>query len=198
MNNRRARRQRGPIAPAAFARPTARCPCRRSAVDRGRPAVRLLRLGAGDVGKPVEVQVEHSALDCPLDEGRRLFDKPVVTEQCAGQDLTVRKKTSINSRDFFIVLPLTIFGTVMLTHAHASENHYGAPQVGVTTGATKARTITRDQRAGNRLTPQEMRSAKPLPMPNIEGPPVPEQTVPTPYTEPPGSTPPGFGGSARR
>src|SRR6516164_1598852 len=50
---------------------------------------------------------------------------------------------------------------------------------------------------GRSLTPEEMRAAKPVPLPGYSGPPIQEQRTPPSFTGPPGASPPGFGGPAR-
>ena len=50
---------------------------------------------------------------------------------------------------------------------------------------------------GGSLTPEEMRAAKPMPLPSYSGPPIQEQRTPPSFAEPPGASSPGFGGPAR-
>jgi hypothetical protein len=47
------------------------------------------------------------------------------------------------------------------------------------------------------LTPEEMRAAKPMPMPSYSGPPIRERRTPRPFTGPPGASAPDPGGLAR-
>jgi hypothetical protein len=83
----------------------------------------------------------------------------------------------------------------------AGENNTGASQDGATSSPTNGVTRSEQPPVGDHLTPEQMRQAKPFPMPSIDGPPVPQQTTPSPYTGPAGSSPPGLpglGGAAHR
>jgi hypothetical protein len=66
--------------------------------------------------------------------------------------------------------------------------------------SSKTNTITHNEPppADDRLTAEEMRAAKPLPMPSIDRPPVPPQMTPAPYTGPAVGSPPGLGGPVQR
>ena len=63
-------------------------------------------------------------------------------------------------------------------------------------------TVTRvEPRAGGTYpTPYEMRHAKPMPMPSVDGPPVrpPGTAAPVPYPGPPGNSAPGRGSAVPR
>jgi hypothetical protein len=89
-----------------------------------------------------------------------------------------------------VLMVATTAGTVV----HAQNNDGGTPQGRVISGVTGTVTHKEPPGGGHYLTPEEMRTAKPFPMPSVKGPPVPQQTTPYPFAEPPGSSPPGLGG----
>jgi hypothetical protein len=94
---------------------------------------------------------------------------------------------------FFAVVGLAVATTAPIV-GHAQNNDGGAPQGRATSGTTNTVTHSKPPGGGGYLTPDEMRTAKPFPMPSVDGPPVPQQTTPNPFAEPPGSSPPGLGG----
>jgi hypothetical protein len=96
-----------------------------------------------------------------------------------------------NSFRFFSAIVVLAFAATAAIVGHAQNNDEGMPQ-----GRTMSNTVThKEPSSGNRhLTPEEMRTAKPFPMPSVKGPPVPQQTTPNPFAAPPGSSSPGLGG----
>jgi hypothetical protein len=96
-------------------------------------------------------------------------------------------------RRFLSVGVLAVATTAAMV-GHAQNNNGGMPQGGAMSGPTSTVTHYEPPNAGGYLTPDEMRTAKPFPMPSVKGPPVPQQTTPHPFAEPPGSSPPGLGG----
>jgi hypothetical protein len=96
-------------------------------------------------------------------------------------------------RHFLAIVVLAI-GTTAAIVGHAQNNDGGAPQGRATSGTTNTVTHSEPPGGGGYLTPDEMRTAKPFPMPSVDGPPVPQQTTPNPFADPPGSSPPGLGG----
>jgi len=88
-------------------------------------------------------------------------------------------------------LAVTLAGT---TVGWAADNNTAA-QNELTTGGTVTQ---HEPPPSGDWTAERMRNAKPFPMPARKGPPVPPQVTPSPYQQPPGSSPSGFGGSAPR
>jgi hypothetical protein len=80
----------------------------------------------------------------------------------------------------------------------AGEDHRGASQDGTASGTTNTVTRYDQPPIGDYWTPEKMRQAKPFPIPTVDGPPVPQQMTPNPYTGPPGSSSPGLGGLIHR
>jgi len=89
-------------------------------------------------------------------------------------------------------LAVTLAGTAA---GWAADNNTTLPHELITSG-----TVTQHEPppASDDWTAERMRNAKPFPMPARKGPPVPPQVTPSPYQQPPGSSPSGFGGSAPR
>ena len=92
-----------------------------------------------------------------------------------------------------LAIAVTVFG-----FAQADDKIRGETQDGVTSGTMNTVTHNEPAAAKGHLTPGEMRAAKPLPMPSVDGPPIPQQMTPNPYTEPAGSSSPGYGGPPHR
>jgi hypothetical protein len=61
-------------------------------------------------------------------------------------------------------------------------------------------TVIRNQPlpGGDNWSAEQMRAAKPLPLPSIDGPPVPPHATPNPFSGPVLGSPPGLGGTAPR
>lgn len=96
-------------------------------------------------------------------------------------------------RHFSVIVALALATTAAIVGL-AQSNDEGMPQAGTMSGATN--TVTHNEpSSGNRYpTLDEMRTAKPFPMPSVNGPPIPQQMTPNPFAEPPGASPPGLGG----
>lgn len=94
------------------------------------------------------------------------------------------------------LMAATLLGAApILAMAQAAGDEGGAT-------ARSGRTVTRiEPRSGGTYpTPYEMRHAKPMPMPSVDGPPVrpPGTGAPIPYPGPPGNSAPGAGGAVPR
>jgi hypothetical protein len=94
----------------------------------------------------------------------------------------------------FLAIIVLMVGTTAGTVGHAQNNDGDIRQGSAMSGTTNTVTHNEPPGGSGHLTPEEMRTAKPFPMPSIKGPPVPQQTTPYPFAEPPGSSPPGLGG----
>jgi hypothetical protein len=89
-----------------------------------------------------------------------------------------------------IVLAIAITAAVL---GCAQDNAGSTPQNRATSGTANTVTHNEPPRSAGDLTPEEMRAAKPFPMPSVKGSPVPQQTTPNPFAEPPGSSLPWLG-----
>jgi hypothetical protein len=97
-------------------------------------------------------------------------------------------KPSPMSRHLLPSLALTGAMTVaIVAYAQPGINDKGDD----TTSRTDTVTHNEPPPASDYWTPEKMRAAKAMPMPSIDGPPVPQQTTPFPDTGPVGSSPPG-------
>jgi hypothetical protein len=100
-------------------------------------------------------------------------------------------------RHFLAAVALAVATTPAIV-GHAQNNDGGTLQGGAMSGTTTTVTHIEPPGGGGTSTPDEMRTAKPFPMPSVGGQPVPQQTTPNPFAEPPGSSPPGLGGPVHR
>lgn len=97
------------------------------------------------------------------------------------------------SRHFLAIVVVAVAMTAAIV-GHAQNNVGSTPQDRAMSETTNTVTHREPPGGSGYLTPDEMRTAKPFPMPSVKGPPVPQQTTPHPFAEPPGSSPPGLGG----
>jgi hypothetical protein len=103
-------------------------------------------------------------------------------------------KSSSISHQLLAILALAIATTVAI----AAFAQPGKNDEGKDTTASTPNAVTHIVPPGHYVTREEMRAAKPMPMPSVNGPPVSPPTTPAPYTGPVGSSPPGLGGPAPR
>lgn len=103
------------------------------------------------------------------------------------------QSSSLTSRHLLASLVVALSLTPVIAFGQAGTDNKGAQ-------TTSGTTVTHNEppAAGDDWTPGKMHDAKPFPMPSIKGSPVPQQVTPSPYTEPSGSSSPGFGGPAPR
>ena len=93
--------------------------------------------------------------------------------------------------NFWIALALTFINPTWVKGGESGTRELKEP--------SGSRRVTHYQQpAGDHpLTPEEMRAAKPMPMPSYSGPPIRERRTPRPFTGPPGALAPDPGGLAR-
>jgi hypothetical protein len=99
--------------------------------------------------------------------------------------------TSMGRRRTFSFVFATFWTVVALTLMSPARVNGGETNTGRLDKTGVSESVTRSQQpvGTSPLTPEEMRAAKPMPLPGYSGPPIPEQRTPRPFTGPPGSSP---------
>ncbi len=100
------------------------------------------------------------------------------------------KHSSILRRGFGLMVAMT---AAVASVARADGTGKGDDTAG---GSGTTVTRTAPPSSGDDWTPEKMRAAKPMPLPSINAPPVPQQPGSRPSTGPQGVSPPGLGGPA--